>query len=37
MTHSVETVEDNRRLAIRWLREVLAAMVDNAILPQRIK
>ncbi len=37
MNLTVEAIEDNRRLAIRWLREVLAAIVDNSEVTQRIK
>jgi len=33
----VEAATNSRQSAIRWLREVLAAIVDNAVLPQRIK
>jgi hypothetical protein len=35
--NTVEAIEDNRRLAIRGLREVLAAIVDNAVLPKQVK
>ncbi len=37
MNHSVEAVDTSRESAIKWLREVLAAIVDNAVLPQRLK
>jgi len=37
MNHTVQAVDNSRKQAIRWLREVLAAIVDNAVLPQRIK
>jgi hypothetical protein len=37
MNHSIEAVDNNKELAIRWLCEVLSAIVDNTVLPQRIK